>query len=132
MCRCTWLCTPGSRMGMGKPANIAKRGEPPAACSDAAVPPDPGLSSERASGLLVHHVIQRGGRTTQSLQVQEAIRQEAHGGVVMEARPGASLEVVQAQLLFELLITLLHVPAALPQLNRVQQRRLRRQVGQRV
>src|ERR1700738_941490 len=125
MYRCTWLGTTGSRMGTGKPANIAGRGEPPAAWSDAAVPPDPGLCAERAGCLLLDHIIQRGGRATQSLQGQEAIREEAHGGVVVEARPGASLEVIQAQLLFELLITLLHVPAALPQLNRVHQRRLR-------
>jgi len=103
-------------MGMGRPANIAGRGELPAAWNDAVVPPDPGLCSERVGGLLLQHVIhviQRGGRATQSLQGQEAIRQEAHGGVVVEARPGASLEVVQAQLFFELLIPLLHVPLAL-------------------
>ena len=41
----------------------------------------------------------------------------------MEAPPGAALEVVQAQLLLHLLITLLHRPAALPQADGPQPRR---------
>ena len=53
-----------------------------------------------------------GGRAAQPLQRQKAIRQEAQRRVVVEARPGAPLEVVQAQFLFELLIALLDVPAA--------------------
>src|SRR6266567_2238540 len=129
MCRCTWLCTPGSRMGMGKPANIAWRGEPPAACIDAVVERSPKLGVERARRLLLQHVIQRRWRATQALQGQEAIRQETQCGVVVEAGPGASFEMVQPQLFLELLITLLDLPARLPQPNRLQHWRLSRQVG---
>ena len=82
----------------------AGHGEPPAASVDAAVSPDPGLCSERATRLLLLQVVQHGRRAAQSLQGKKAIRQKAHGGVVVKTGPGASLEVVQAQLLFELLI----------------------------
>src|SRR5437762_10143962 len=132
MCRCTWLCTPGSRMGMGKPANIAGRGELPAACGDAVEWRSPKLRLERARRLLRQYVIQRRRRATQALQGQEAVRQETQCGVVVEARPGASFEMVQPQLFLELLIPLLDVPARLPQPNRLEHGRLRRQVGQRV
>src|SRR6266567_4553896 len=111
MCRCTGPCTMDNQTGKDKPAKAAGHGEPPAASAVGVVSADPGLCWERAGWRLLghRHVIQRRGRATQSLQGQEAIRQEAHGGVVVEPRPGASLEVVQPQLFLELLIALLHV-----------------------
>src|SRR5216684_6896978 len=132
MYRCTWLCTTGSRMGMGKPANTAWHDEPPAACSDAVEWRNPRLRLERARRLILLHVIQRRRRAAQALQGQKAIRQETQCGVVVEAGPGASFEMVQPQLLLELLITLLDLPAGLPQANRLQHGRLGRQIGQRV
>jgi hypothetical protein len=39
----------------------------------------------------------------------------AQGGVVVEASPGAALEVVQPHLAFELLVVALHSPAKLGQ-----------------
>src|SRR5712691_9650391 len=102
MCRCTWLCTPGSRMGKGKPASIAWRGESPAACIDVVVWRSPKLRLERAGRLVLQHLIQRGRCATQALQRQEAIRQETQCGVVVEAGPGASFEMVQPQLFLEL------------------------------
>src|SRR6266851_3900134 len=128
MCRCTWLCTPGSRMGMGKPANIAWRAEPPAACIDVVLWRSPKLRLERAGRL----VLQRRRCAAQALQGQEAIRQETQCRVVVEAGPGASFEMVQPQLFLELLITLLDLPAGLPQPHRLQHGRLGRQVGQRI
>src|SRR5258708_433500 len=125
MCRCTWLCTPRSRMGMGKPANIAGRGEPPAACIDAVVWRSPKLRSKRGRRLLLQHVIQRRRRAAQALQGQEAIRQETQCGVVVEAGPGASFEMVQPEFFLELLIPLLDLPARLPQPNRLPHARLR-------
>src|SRR6266851_2405889 len=120
----------GSQMGKGKRASAAGHAAVPAAWLGAVVSPDPDLCSERAGSLLLDQVIQRGRCAAQALQGQEAVRQETQARMVVEARPGASLEVVQAQLLFELLIALLYVPARLPQFDRVHQRRLSRQVGQ--
>src|SRR4051794_41822308 len=48
----------------------------------------------------------------------------------MEAPPGAALEMVQAQFLLHLLVTLLHRPATLPQPHGPQPRGLRRQVAE--
>src|SRR5947208_9036411 len=117
MCSCTGPGTSGSQMGKDTPAMVAGHAEPPAVWAVGAVSPDPGLCSERA-GWLQHrhcHFIQCRGRATQSLQGQETIRQKAHAGVVVKAGPRATLEMVQAQLLLQLLVALLHVPAALPQ-----------------
>src|SRR5258707_4533013 len=52
--------------------------------------------------------------------------------MMVETRPGATPEVVQSQLLLELLVALLPLPACLPQPGPLRQRRVRRQVGQRV
>ena len=49
-------------------------------------------------------VVQDRGGPTRPLQREESIRQEAQCGVVVETRPGATLEVVQSQLLLELLV----------------------------
>src|SRR6266508_1433502 len=111
MGRCTWPCTPRSRMGMGKPANIAWHGEPPAACIDAVVWRSPKLGLERAGRVL----LQRRRCATQALLGQEAIRQETQCGVVVEAGPRAPLVMVQSQLLLKLLVALLDLPARLPQ-----------------
>src|SRR5713101_3850617 len=129
MCSRTGPCTMDNQTGKDKPAMAAGHGEPPAASAVGVVSPDPDLCWERASWRLLghRHVIQRRGRAAQSLQGQEAIRQEAHGGVVVEPWPGASLEMVQPQLFLELLVALLHVPAALPQPNCLQHWRLSRQ-----
>src|SRR5262245_54558486 len=64
----------------------------------------------------------------QPLQGEEAVGEERQAGVVMEAPPGAALEVVQAQLLFQLLVALLHRPATLPQADRLHAAGPRRQV----
>ena len=119
--------------GMGKPTNIAWHVELPVVRIGAVVCRSARLRLERARRqFLLHQVIQRCRRAAQPLQCQEAIGQEAHGGVVVKAGPGASLEMVQPQLLVELLVALLHLPARLPQANRLQHGRLRRQVRQRI
>src|SRR5260370_23420419 len=128
MCRCTWLCRPGSRMGMGKPANIAEHVEPPAGCIDAVVSWRPKLRLERARRLVLQHVIRHRRRATQALQGQKAIRQETQCGVVVEAWPGPPLEIVQPQLFLKLLAALLDLPARLPQPSRRQHWRLIRPV----
>src|SRR5262249_22644714 len=64
------------------------------------------------------------------LQGEEAVGEERHAGVVVEAPPGASLEVVQAQFLLELLVALLHRPEALPQPDRLLATGPRRQIGE--
>src|SRR5437870_13476798 len=128
MCRRTGPCTMGNQTGKETLAMAAGHGEPPATSVDAAVSPDPGLCSERATRLLLLQVVQQGRRAAQSLQGKKAIRQKAHGGVVVKTGPGASLEVVQAQFLFELLIAVIHVQAALPQLDCLGHRRVCSQV----
>src|SRR5215467_8983066 len=107
----------GTQIGKDRRANAAWRGVVPAALVDAVVCRSPNLRRERGLSLLLllHHVIQHGRCATQPLHGQKSVRQKAHGGVVVETGPRASLEVVQSQLLFELLVALLDVPAALPQ-----------------
>src|SRR5919206_1509239 len=120
----------GNQTGRGKPASTAGHAEAPAASVVAVVSPDPGLCSERARRCLLDRVIQYRRRVAQALYGQEAVRQEAQRCMMVEALPGATLEVVQAQLLFELLIALLHVPACLPHANSLRQGRRGWQVGQ--
>src|SRR4051812_44794630 len=104
-------------MDKGTPAEVAGHAESPATSVEAGVWVDPDLYKERAGRLLVRvDILLHRRRAAQSLQLQEPVGQEAHGGVVVKARPRAPLEVVQPQLFFELLIALLDVPAALPQL----------------
>src|SRR4051812_45823317 len=67
------------------------------------------------SRLFFYRLLLRRGRAL-PLQRQKAVGQERQAGVV-EAPPGAALEVVQAELLLQLLVALLHRPAALPQAN---------------
>ena len=62
------------------------------------------------------------------LQQQKAVGQKGQAHVVVEAAPAPPLEVVQPQLLFELLVALLHRPAALPQPHRPNATGPRRQV----
>src|SRR5260370_16416168 len=114
MCRWTWLCRPGSRMGMGKPANMAEHVEPPAACIDAVVSWRPKLRLERARRLVLQHVIRHRRRATQALQGHKAIRQETQCGVVVEACPAPPLEMVQPPLFLNLLVTLLAPPPPPP------------------
>ena len=78
-------------------------------------------------GIIPKHCIPAG-----ALQREEAVRQEAQCGMVMEAGPRTSLKVVQPELLFELLIALLHLPTRLPDTNRVVERRRLWQIRQRV
>src|SRR2546428_4708901 len=87
-------------------------------------------SGKRAVSLV--EVIERGGRAVGALQRQEPIGQETQRRMVVEPRPRATLEVIQSQLLLELLIALLHLPARFPQADRFRQGRGRWQVGQRV
>src|SRR5207253_4168360 len=87
-------------------------------------------NGKRAVSLV--EVIQRGGRAAGALQRQEPIGQETQRRMVVESRPRATLEVIQSQLLLELLIALLHLPARFPQADRLRQGRRRWQVGQRV
>src|SRR6266542_3970743 len=77
-------------------------------------------------------IIQRGGRPASTLQRQEAIRQETQRGMVVEAWPGAPLEVIEPQFFLELLVALLHLPARFPQTDGLGQRGRRWQIGQRV
>src|SRR5262249_10581477 len=69
---------------------------------------------------------------TPPLQQQKAIRQQGHTHVVVQAPPRAPLEVVQAQLFLQLLIPLLHRPAALPQSDSLLAAGVRRQVRERI
>src|SRR5438876_11747223 len=77
-------------------------------------------------------IIQRSGRPTRTLQRQKSVGQETQRCMMVETGPGATLKVVQSQLLLELLVALLHLPACLPQTDRLHQRGRRRQVCQRV
>src|SRR5438270_4931062 len=120
----------GSQMGKRKPASAAGHAAVPAAWLGAVVSPDRDLCSERAGSLLLDQFIQRSRCAAQALQGQEAVRQETQGRMMVEAWPGASLEMVQAQLLFELLIALLYMPARLPQADRLRQRSCGWQIGQ--
>lgn len=56
------------------------------------------------------------------LHQQEGIRQADQRDVIMPALPAASLEVIQPQLLFQLLIVLFHPPAQLGQLHQAPER----------
>src|SRR6266849_10048631 len=99
-------------MGTGRPTSAAGHAEPPVALLDeAVVRPSPRLGLKRDCRLLLCHCIQRRRRAAPTLEGQEAVRQKAQGGMVVETGPRASFEVVQPQLLFELLVALLHVPA---------------------
>src|SRR5215510_6871983 len=115
---------------MAKRASTAWHAGVRAASVEAAVWPDLDLRLERAAGVLP--VVQRHARAAQTLQLQKSIRQKTHRRMVVEAGPGAAFEVVQSQFLFELLIALLHMPAALPDFDGVEHRRLRWQVRQRI
>ena len=55
---------------------------------------------------------------------------QRHQRVPMQARPGAALEVVEAELLLELLVRLLEHPARLDQRRQDLERRVRRKVGE--
>src|SRR3954462_8448397 len=77
--------------------------------------------------LFFYGFLPRRGRAV-ALQGQEAVGEERQAGVVVEAAPGAALEVVQAQLLLQLLVALFHRPAAFPQADRLLAAGARRQV----
>jgi len=111
MCRRSGPCTKSKHMGRDTPASAAGRDGPPAALPDGAmVRPDPKLRWERARRLLCC-LFQRRGRAECPLQGQEPVRQEAQRGVVVEAGPRTSFEVIQSQFFLELLVALLHLPA---------------------
>src|SRR6516162_7885900 len=65
-------------------------------------------------------------------QDQERVRQQNEGHMVLPAPPGPALEVVQAQLVFQFLVTVLHPPAPFRRPNQPQQRRDRRQVAEEI
>ncbi len=65
-----------------------------------------------------------------TLPQQKAIRQHHQRRVVVESTPRPSLKVVQAQLLFHLLIALFHRPATLPEPHRPLDPRLFGQVAE--
>ena len=92
------------------PANAGGHAERPAGWLAGAAWLDLDLGSERAGRrLLIERCIQLRRHAAQALQGQEAVPQKTQRRVVVEARPGTSLKMVQAQLLFELLIPLLGV-----------------------
>src|SRR5262249_7738864 len=97
-------------------AAAARRGARPAGLAPARYP----LFSRRYRVLL----------PSMPLQQPEAVGQQRQAGAVVEASPGPPLEVVQAQRLLQLLVALLHRPAALPQADRLLATRPRRQVGE--
>jgi hypothetical protein len=86
----------GNPMDTDTPAGVAGHAESPATSVDAAVWVDPDLCAERAGRLVFRADIQRRRCSAKSLQLQKAIRQQAHGCVVVKARPRATLKVVQA------------------------------------
>src|SRR4051794_19472638 len=59
---------------------------------------------------------------------EEAVGQERHGGVVVEAGPAPALEMIEAQLDLELLVAALDLPAFLPEADRLLQGGARWQV----
>src|SRR5215472_15121614 len=65
-------------------------------------------------------------------QDQERVRQQDQGHVVVPTPPGPALEVVQAQLVFQLLVTVLHPPAPLCRSHQPPQRRVGWQVTEEV
>src|SRR3954468_14639297 len=79
--------------------------------------------------LFFYGLLPRRGRAV-ALQGQEPVGEERQASVVVEAAPGATLEVVQAQFFLQLLVALLHRPAALPQADRLFATGARRQVGE--
>src|SRR3954469_8099498 len=97
-------------MGKDTPTTLGGRGGLPAALVDAGVSQGPDSASERGRRCLRHRTRSVRGCAAQPFQLQEAIRQEAHGRVMVKAGPRASFEVVQTQFFFELLIALLDVP----------------------
>src|SRR5436189_4747649 len=113
------------------PANAAGHAERPAGWLAGGAWLDLDLGSERAGRrLLVQRCSQFRRHAAQALQGQEAVRQKTQRRMVVEARPGTSLKMVQAQLLFELLIALLDVPARLPEADSIRQCRCRWQIGE--
>src|SRR5262249_32031400 len=62
------------------------------------------------------------------LQHQESIGEHHQAGVVMIPAPRPALEMIQAQLFLHLLVALLHRPAALPEPDRLEPTRRRRQI----
>src|SRR6266849_1601266 len=103
---------------MGRPTSAAGRGEPPAASLDDAVGvPATGLGQERAGELLrrLVYLVQPRRNAMRPLKGQEAVGQKAERGMVVEARPGTSFEVIQPQLFLELLVALLDLPTRFPQ-----------------
>src|SRR6266576_6984704 len=71
-------------------------------------------------------VVQNGDGPAGALQREEAVPQETQRRMVMEAWPRATLEVVQAEFLLELLIALLYLPARFPDADCFLQRGRRR------
>ena len=67
-------------------------------------------------------------RQPTSFRQQEPVGQQSHRPVVVEPAPAPPLEVVQARLFLQLLVPLLHRPAALPQTHRRRSTRARRQI----
>ena len=65
-----------------------------------------------------------------SLVLQETERDQRHQRVPMQATPRAALKMVQAQLLFELLMRLLAHPTRFDRGGQLLQRCVGRQVGQ--
>src|ERR1019366_1007640 len=61
--------------------------------------------------------------------IEEGIREEAEREVVMEPAPGATLEVIEPEFFFQLLITLFHFPALVRQHDQVGERRVGGEVG---
>src|SRR3954462_12868389 len=65
-----------------------------------------------------------------SLAHEEAVGRQAQGDVVIQAAPGASLEVAEPDLLLEVAVVLLDPPAPLGMAHQIGQRRLGRQRDQ--
>jgi hypothetical protein len=63
----------------------------------------------------VQRILLRGKKSPPDCE--ESVRGGAESGVVVEASPGAALEVVEADLLFHLLIIALDPPAQLGEAN---------------
>src|SRR4051794_5976911 len=85
---------------------------------------------DRRLGIPLFYRLDRVTLRSQLFRCQEAIGHHHRADVMVEPPPGAALEMSQAQLLLHLLIALLHGPAGLPQPDRPQSCRLRRQVAE--
>src|SRR5450759_3781143 len=103
----------------GQPASAGRAGAGPAGYQ----PLQLAQGGEQALGRRIRFWVE-------ALQGEEAMRQADERDVVVPAAKRAPLEVIEAERVLELAVVLLDAPAQLGEAHQLEQRRLRRQVGQ--